>query len=114
MTRAEQRSLDGCHLRRAQCARAGARCGKTPCAGRSEALSRLGLVRTPLAAMRTAIDVVLVKPEPSRGELVSMAAEVRQAAGHAKRLMETQCRTDTEAGRALRPGLGDQIGGGRG
>jgi hypothetical protein len=51
--------------------------------------------------MHTAIDVVLVKPEPARGELVSMATEVRQAAGHAGRLIETQRRMDTEAGRAV-------------
>jgi hypothetical protein len=51
--------------------------------------------------MRTVIDVVLVKAEPGRGEQVSMAAEVRQPAGHAERLIETQCRTDTEAGRAM-------------
>jgi len=45
-------------------------------------------LRTPLTVMRTAIDVVLAKPEPTRGELVSMVAEVRQAAGHAERLIE--------------------------
>ena len=45
-------------------------------------------LRTPLTVMRTAIDVVLAKPEPARGELVSMAADVRQAAGHAERLIE--------------------------
>jgi signal transduction histidine kinase len=45
-------------------------------------------LRTPLTVMRTAMDVVLAKPEPTRGELVSMAAEVRQAAGHAERLIE--------------------------
>jgi signal transduction histidine kinase len=45
-------------------------------------------LRTPLTVMRTAIDVVLAKPDPTRGELVSMAAEVRQAAGHAERLIE--------------------------
>jgi signal transduction histidine kinase len=45
-------------------------------------------LRTPLTVMRTAIDVVLAKPEPTRGELASMAAEVRQAAGHAERLIE--------------------------
>ena len=32
-------------------------------------------LRTPLTVMRTAIDVVLAKPEPTREELVSMAAE---------------------------------------
>jgi signal transduction histidine kinase len=38
--------------------------------------------------MRTAIDVVLAKPEPTREELASMAAEVRQAVDHAERLIE--------------------------
>jgi signal transduction histidine kinase len=45
-------------------------------------------LRTPLTVMRTAMDVVLAKPEPTPGELVSMAAEVRQAAGHSERLIE--------------------------
>jgi signal transduction histidine kinase len=45
-------------------------------------------LRTPLTVMRTAIDVVLAKPDPTRAELVSMAAEVRQAVGHAERLIE--------------------------
>jgi signal transduction histidine kinase len=45
-------------------------------------------LRTPLTVMRTAMDVVLAKPEPTRGELMSMAADVRQAAGHAERLIE--------------------------
>jgi signal transduction histidine kinase len=45
-------------------------------------------LRTPLTVMRTAIDVVLAKPEPTRGELVSMAAEVRQAVDHCERLIE--------------------------
>jgi signal transduction histidine kinase len=45
-------------------------------------------LRTPLTVMRTAMDVVLAKPEPARGELVSMAADVRQAADHAERLIE--------------------------
>ena len=45
-------------------------------------------LRTPLTVMRTAIDVVLAKPDPTRGELISMAAEVRQAVGHAERLIE--------------------------
>ena len=45
-------------------------------------------LRTPLTVMRTAIDVVLAKPEPTRDELVSMAAEVRQAVGHSERLIE--------------------------
>ena len=45
-------------------------------------------LRTPLTVIRTAIDVVLAKPEPAREELVSMATEVRQAAGHAERLID--------------------------
>ena len=45
-------------------------------------------LRTPLTLMRTAMDVVLAKPEPTREELVSMAADVRQAAGHSERLIE--------------------------
>jgi signal transduction histidine kinase len=45
-------------------------------------------LRTPLTVMRTAMDVVLAKPEPTRGELMSMAAEVRQAVGHSERLIE--------------------------
>ena len=61
-------------------------------------------LRTPLTVMRTAIDVVLAKPEPTREELVSMAAEVRQAVGHSERLIEAllvlarndQARTLTE------------------
>jgi signal transduction histidine kinase len=45
-------------------------------------------LRTPLTVMRTAIDVVLAKPDPTRDELVSMAAEVRVAVGHSERLIE--------------------------
>jgi signal transduction histidine kinase len=45
-------------------------------------------LRTPLTLMRTAIDVVLAKPQPTRDELVSMAAEVRQAVDHSERLIE--------------------------
>jgi signal transduction histidine kinase len=44
-------------------------------------------LRTPLTVMRTAIDVVLAKPQPTREELVSMAAEVRQAVDGAERLI---------------------------
>jgi signal transduction histidine kinase len=44
-------------------------------------------LRTPLTVMRTTIDVVLAKPEPTRDELVSMAADVRQAVDHAERLI---------------------------
>ena len=45
-------------------------------------------LRTPLTVMRTAIDVVLGKPEPTQDELVSMAADVRQAVDHAERLID--------------------------
>ena len=45
-------------------------------------------LRTPLTLMRTAMDVVLAKPEPTRGELVSMAADIRQAVEHSERLIE--------------------------
>lgn len=45
-------------------------------------------LRTPLTLMRTAMDVVLAKPQPTREELVSMAADVRQAVDHCERLIE--------------------------
>jgi signal transduction histidine kinase len=45
-------------------------------------------LRTPLTVMRTAMDVVLAKPQPTRDELVSMTAEVRQAVDHTERLIE--------------------------
>jgi signal transduction histidine kinase len=45
-------------------------------------------LRTPLTVMRTAIDVVLAKPQPTRDELVSMTADVRQAVDHTERLIE--------------------------
>ena len=45
-------------------------------------------LRTPLTVMRTAMEVVLAKPEPTREELVSMTGEVRQAAAHCERLIE--------------------------
>jgi signal transduction histidine kinase len=45
-------------------------------------------LRTPLTVMRTAIDVVLAKPQPTREELASMAADVRQAVDHSERLIE--------------------------
>ncbi len=44
-------------------------------------------LRTPLTVMRTTMDVVLAKPEPTRDELVSMAADVRQAVDHSERLI---------------------------
>jgi signal transduction histidine kinase len=45
-------------------------------------------LRTPLTVMRTTIDVVLAKPEPTRDEFASMAADIRQAVDHAERLIE--------------------------
>ena len=45
-------------------------------------------LRTPLTVMRTAMDVVLAKAEPTREELVSMAADIRQAVDHSERLIE--------------------------
>ncbi|MFZ1995341.1 MAG: ATP-binding protein [Solirubrobacteraceae bacterium] len=45
-------------------------------------------LRTPLTVMRTAMDVVLAKPAPTGDELVSMAADVREAVDHAERLIE--------------------------
>jgi signal transduction histidine kinase len=45
-------------------------------------------LRTPLTVMRTAMDVVLSKPDPTPEELVSMAADVRQAVDHSERLIE--------------------------
>ena len=45
-------------------------------------------LRTPLTVMRTAIDVVLAKPQPAPAELVAMVAEVRQAVDQAERLID--------------------------
>jgi signal transduction histidine kinase len=45
-------------------------------------------LRTPLTVMRTAIDVVLAKPQPTQDELVSMTVDVRQAVDHAERLID--------------------------
>ena len=45
-------------------------------------------LRTPLTVMRTTMDVVLAKAEPTREELVSMAADVRHAVDHSERLIE--------------------------
>ena len=45
-------------------------------------------LRTPLTVMCTAMDVVLAEPEPTRNELVSMAADIRQALDHSERLIE--------------------------
>ena len=45
-------------------------------------------LRTPLTVMRTAIDVVLAKPNPTPAAFMSMSNEVRQAVDHAERLIE--------------------------
>jgi signal transduction histidine kinase len=45
-------------------------------------------LRTPLTVMRTAMDVVLAEPEPTREELVSMSADIRHALDHSERLIE--------------------------
>ena len=45
-------------------------------------------LRTPLTVMRTSIDVVLAKPDPTPAELVAMGAEVRGAVDHAERLID--------------------------
>ena len=58
-------------------------------------------LRTPLTVMRTAIDVTLAKPERTPAQLEAMAAEVRQAAGQAERLVEallTLARSDRGPG----------------
>jgi signal transduction histidine kinase len=54
-------------------------------------------LRTPLTVMRTAVDVVLAKPEPTRDELLGMGRDVRAAVDHAQALIEallTLARTD--------------------
>jgi signal transduction histidine kinase len=54
-------------------------------------------LRTPLTVMRTAVDVVLAKPEPTREELVGMGRDVRAAVCHAQALIDallTLARTD--------------------
>jgi signal transduction histidine kinase len=45
-------------------------------------------LRTPLTVMRTTVDVVLAKPEPTRDELIGMGRDVRTAVGHAHALIE--------------------------
>jgi signal transduction histidine kinase len=45
-------------------------------------------LRTPLAMLRTTVDVVLAKPEPTRAELIDMAVDVRQAASEATVLVD--------------------------
>ena len=60
-------------------------------------------LRTPLTVMRTAVDVVLAKPEPTRAELLGMGRDVRAAVGHAQALIDallTMARTERgQAGR---------------
>jgi signal transduction histidine kinase len=54
-------------------------------------------LRTPLTVMRTAVDVVLAKPEPTHDELLGMGRDVRAAVGHAQALIDallTLARTD--------------------
>lgn len=54
-------------------------------------------LRTPLTVMRTAVDVVLAKPEPTHDELIGMGRDVRAAVGHAQALIDallTMARTD--------------------
>lgn len=45
-------------------------------------------LRTPLTVMRTSIDVVLAKPEPTGDELISMAVDIRHAVDQAERLID--------------------------
>jgi signal transduction histidine kinase len=45
-------------------------------------------LRTPLTVMRTTIDVVLAKPDPTQDELVSMSTDVRNAVDHAEQLID--------------------------
>ncbi len=45
-------------------------------------------LRTPLTVMRTAIDVVLAKPNPTPDELISMTTDVRHAVDHSQRLID--------------------------
>ncbi|MEU8610959.1 HAMP domain-containing sensor histidine kinase [Actinoplanes sp. NPDC048791] len=54
-------------------------------------------LRTPLTVMRTAVDVVLAKPEPTRDELIGLGRDVRTAVTHAQALIDallTLARTD--------------------
>ena len=45
-------------------------------------------LRSPMTLMRTAIDVVLAKPNPTPAELMSMSVEIRQGVDHAERLID--------------------------
>ena len=54
-------------------------------------------LRTPLTVMRTSVEVVLAKPDPTREELYGMGREVRDAVTHAQALIDallTLARTD--------------------
>jgi signal transduction histidine kinase len=45
-------------------------------------------LRTPLTLMRTTVDVVLAKPDPSAAELRAMGGDVRAAVGHAEGMVD--------------------------
>src|SRR6202012_1560213 len=45
-------------------------------------------LRTPLTVVRTAVDVVLAKPAPTREELLGMGRDVRVAVCHAQALID--------------------------
>jgi signal transduction histidine kinase len=45
-------------------------------------------LRTPLTVMRTSVDVVLAKPEPTRAELLGMGRDIRAAVCHAQALTD--------------------------
>jgi signal transduction histidine kinase len=45
-------------------------------------------LRTPLAVMRTTVDVVLAKPDPTRAELMTMGGDVRAALTEAQALID--------------------------
>ena len=45
-------------------------------------------LRTPLTVIRSALEVVLAKPNLTPAEVVSMSAEIRQPVDHAERLIE--------------------------
>jgi signal transduction histidine kinase len=68
-------------------------------------------LRTPLTVMHTAIDVVVAKPEPTHDELVSMAADVRDAVYHAERLIEALLATGVTTSTTLdeAPVTGDGV-----
>jgi signal transduction histidine kinase len=45
-------------------------------------------LRTPLTVMRTSVDVVLGKPDPTRAELAAMGVDVRHEVTHTERLID--------------------------